>query len=254
MNYQIQTPVTRWFDGFRNGSTFSIPVCPQPLSLSDARAALPAEEFRLLLRQHLIDHPDLTLHDVAQELGVTRQRVGMMVGKLGRPTCAEVDRPAPKKEVAALGMAELRARVARGESAEKAAASLGLSLPAATKLGFRTKAVRPPHGTQAKLTTDCNCWRCRRAAGIALPRSPRAGEREKAAVLEWLAWVDPETGRGLSQTEIGRLVGIGQGAVSRIALASRGRVVLPPQTPPPAPEIGQTRQKSSKVESDTRSR
>jgi predicted transcriptional regulator len=253
MNYQIQTPVTRWFDGFRNGSTFSIPVCPQPLSLSDARAALPPEEFRQLLRQHLIDHPDLTLRDVAQELGVTRQRVGMMVGKLDRPTCAEVDRPAPKKEAAALGMAELRARVAAGESAERATSELGLSLSMAMHLGFRAKEVRPPHGTLEKARTGCGCWRCRRAAGLALPRAGRVGERERATVLDWLAWVNPETGRGLSQTEIGRLVGIGQGAVSRIALASRGRVVIPPQPSPPVPMIGQTRQKSSKGESDTRS-
>jgi predicted XRE-type DNA-binding protein len=208
MNYQVQTPV-------------SVPACPRPLSLSDARAALPPEEFRQRLRQHLLDHPDLTLRDVAQELGVTRQRVGLMVGKLDRPTCAEVGpRPAPKREAASKRMAELQTRVARGESAERAAASLGISLAAATKLGFSAKAVRPPHGTQARVEAGCPCWRCRRAAGVALPRGPRASAEQRAAVENWLAWVDPETGRGLSQTEIGRLVGIGQGAVSRIARAA----------------------------------
>jgi hypothetical protein len=208
MNYQVQTPV-------------SIPAYPRPLSLSDARAALPPEEFRQRLRQHLLDHPDLTLRDVARELGVTRQRAGALVGRLDRPTCAQPGpRPAPKREQAARGLAELAERVRVGDSAEQAARELDLSLPAAMKLGFRTKAVRPPHGTQARVEAGCPCWRCRRAAGVALPRGPRASAEQRAAVENWLAWVDPETGRGLSQTEIGRLVGIGQGAVSRIARAA----------------------------------
>jgi len=76
---------------------------------------------------------------------------------------------------------------------------------------------RPPHGSQGKLRGGCGCWRCRRAGGIALPRGPRTGPARRAAVEDWLAWTDPDDGTTLTQAEVGRLVGVGQGAVSRIA-------------------------------------
>ena len=201
---------------------FLIPAYPKPLSISQARVDLPPEEFRLRLRRHLQDHPHITLHQVAQQLNVTRQRINILVGKLNRPTCAHPDRPAPKREApkreaAKLKLADLRARVAGGEPAEAAAAALGISLHMAMRLGFRSREARPPHGSQGKLRGGCGCWRCRRAGGIALPRGPKTGLARRAAVEDWLAWTDPDDGTTLTQAEVGRLVGVGQGAVSRIA-------------------------------------
>jgi predicted XRE-type DNA-binding protein len=41
--------------------------------------------------------------------------------------------------------------------------------------------------------------------------------QQRAEALDWLAWTDPDDGRGLSQAKIGAVVGIGQAAVSRLA-------------------------------------
>jgi hypothetical protein len=163
----------------------------------------------------LLDHPELTLVQVAQALGVTRQRAAQLVGKLNRPNCMQGPHPAPKRDKARQKMIELSKRVALGEAASLVVQELGVSSFAVYELGFRVKAVRPPHGTKER-AAKCDCWRCRRAAGIALPRGPRTGAARQAAVLDWLAWADPDTGEGLRQTEIGKLAGVGQGMVSRI--------------------------------------
>ena len=202
-------------------STFSLADFPR--SLDAARVALPPQEFRSLLRQHLLAHPNVTLQQIAFALGVSRQRVHLLVGALHRPTCAHPGpHPAPKTEQARTHMAELVEKVRAGEPAEQAAKDLGISLTQATKLGFRVKKFRPAHGTRLRAAGDegrppCNCWRCRRALGVALPRGPKSGPVKKAKVLDWLAYRDPDTGEGLKQAEIGRLSGVGQGAVSRIA-------------------------------------
>jgi hypothetical protein len=193
---------------------------PLALSLSTlptARDLLSTQDFRLRLRKTLLDRPNLTLATVARALGVTRQYVGALVGRLDRPTCARHDKPGPKRDQALSHIKELTARVARGESAEAAARALGISLPAAAKLGFRTKAIRPSHGTWDRAKQGCGCWRCRRAAGIALPRGPKSGVATRAEVEDWLAWADPYDGTQLTQATIGRLAGTHQGAVSRIA-------------------------------------
>lgn len=187
----------------------------QPLTIPEARARLSPVEFRATLRRTLIEHPHLTLKTVANTLGVTRQRVNLMVGALGRPSCARPNKPAPRKEQARAKLAELKARVQAGETAEQAAAALGISLNQAMQLGFRVKEIRPPHGSNKR--TECRCWRCRHAGGIALPRGPRTGAAKKEAVLDWLAWADPDTGDGLRQVTIGRLAGVAQPVVSRIA-------------------------------------
>jgi hypothetical protein len=44
-------------------------------------------------------------------------------------------------------------------------------------------------------------------------------ERKRWEVVDWLAWTDPDDGTGLTQARIGRLVGVGQPVVSRVALA-----------------------------------
>lgn len=194
---------------------FQIPAYPKPLSISQARVDFPPEEFRLRLRKHLLDHPGLTLAQVARDLKITRQRVGGLVGKLDRPRHFAV-----KREEARARMIELRTRVANGESAEKASTEMGISLAAAVKAGFRSKDVRPAHGTQARMATGCNCWRCRRAAGIAVPRGTKMGPRVKAQVLDLLAWRDPDDQTPLTQATIGRLTNCGQAAVSRIARAA----------------------------------
>lgn len=186
------------------------------LTIPEARASLPIHEFRQALRQTLLENPDVTLQEVADQLGVTRQRVSLMVGRLGRPTCAHPNRPAPKKELAAQLLPQLIERVRRGEPAEKAAAKLGISLAQAMRLGFRAKQALPPHGTAAR-AEHCSCWRCRRATGQVRTRGRRADPAKLAQVHDWLAWTDPETGQPLSQFEIGRLAGVAQGAVSRIA-------------------------------------
>jgi hypothetical protein len=138
---------------------------------------------------------------------------------------------APERAKAEACLTELRARVAAGESASAVAKELGFSLSAAAVLGFRAKAVKPLHGTweraREKIGVDgevvqlgCNCWRCRRVAGLAVPRGPRITAAQKEQIIDWLAWTDPDDGRGLSQTEIGGLVGVGQMAVSRVAQAA----------------------------------
>lgn len=200
---------------------FQIPAYPKPLSISQARVVLPPEEFRTRLRAHLLDHPGLTLAQVAQHLNVTRQRVNLLVGKLNRPSCAHPNRPAPKTEAARRGMVKLVERVRAGEPAEQAAKALDLSMTQVMRLGFRVRKFCPPHGTRLRAVGDegvaaCPCWRCRRAVGKALRRGRPADQRTRAEVLDWCAWRDPDSGEGLRQIEIGRLTGIGQGAVSRI--------------------------------------
>ena len=199
---------------------FQIPHYPCPITLVQARVDLPPEEFRQRLRSHLQDHPGLTLAQVGRAMGVTRQRVSLMVGPLARPNCCQADHPAPKRDQAARHLAELRARVAAGESASSAAKALGISLLAALRLGFRVKAVRPPHGHEARAWLGCDCWLCRRAAGVSRRRSARAGARTKAEIHDWLAWADPIDGKSLSQAAVGKLVGVGQAAVSRVARAA----------------------------------
>ena len=190
----------------------------QLVSLLHSREALPLAEFRSRLRALLLADSSITLAAVAQFLGVTRQRVAALVGPLGRPNCCPSGpRPAPERDRAAACMTELRTRVAAGESAESAARALGLSLSMAMQLGFRAKSVRPAHGTKVRWQMGCNCWRCRRVAGAAVPRARKVSAKQRARVLDWLAWVDPDDGRRLSQTEIGKMVGIGQMAVSRIS-------------------------------------
>jgi hypothetical protein len=196
---------------------FTIPAHPRPISIQQARVDLPPEQFRLRLRSHLLKNPGLTLAQVARELKASRQYVSQLVGKLNRPNCASplFMRLAPKTEVARRRLPELTQLVSQGHSAEAAAAQLGISLGQAYKLGFRSRPLRPqPHGGERK---DCFCWRCRRAQGIARPRGPRTGPATKAQVLDWLAYRDPYDGEALSQATVGRLCGISQGAVSRIA-------------------------------------
>ena len=186
------------------------------LSISEARAQLAPVDFRLALRRTLLDNPALKLQEVATQLGVSRQAVGAMVGRLDRPTCAHPNRPAPKREAAKMKLADLSKRVAAGESPRAAADGLGISLAAAAKLGWRAKDVRPPHG---KGRTSCNCWRCRRAIGVTIPRGPRANPAMIVQVLDWLAWTDPDSGLPLTQAVIGDLVGVGQPVVSRLTRA-----------------------------------
>jgi hypothetical protein len=198
---------------------FSIPPYPPGVypSLAQARSTLPPPEFRSRLRQHLLDHPGVTLAQVGHQLGISRQRTAMLVGRLNRPNCAHAARPAPRKAEAARRLPELTARVAGGESAEKVAADLGISLSQSMRLGLRVRQVRPPHGTQERLAGGCGCWRCRRAGGISLPRGPRTGPAKRVAIIDWLAYRDPDTGLELRQTEIARLAGVHQPLVSRLA-------------------------------------
>jgi transposase len=93
-------------------------------------------------------------------------------------------------------MEELRARVAGGESAAGAARGLGISLVQARRLGFRVE-----------------------RAGAA--RAQGAGSGRRAEVVDWLAWIDPDSGTGLRQREVARLAGVAQQTVSRVALALR---------------------------------
>jgi hypothetical protein len=193
------------------------PLPSQTLSVSSlvtARDLLSPADFRLRLRRTLLSNPSLTLKQVAQALGVTRQCVGAIVGKLNRPT----GKPAIKREQARSKLTELRTRVAAGESAEHAAKELGISLGQAMTLGFRAHGIKPAHGSGNRAA--CRCWRCRRAAGIAVPRGPRLSDVHKAQVLDLLAWRDPDSGEGLSQRRIGEMVGAGQAAISRIARAA----------------------------------
>jgi len=208
---------------------------PSPIfhlaDLEPARLALSPPEFRAHLRRYLLEHPHVTLRRVADVLGVSRQKVGWMAGRLRRPSCClPGPRSAPERAKAEACLTELRARVAAGGSASKVAKELGFSLSAAAALGFRAKAVKPLHGTWERarekigvegeiVQLGCNCWRCRMAVGLAVPRGPRITAAQKAEILGWLAWTDPDDGRGLSQAVIGGLVGVGQMAVSRVAQA-----------------------------------
>ena len=191
---------------------------PALQSLIAERDALSPIGFRWRLREHLLTNPQITIQQVASSLGVTRQRVSWLVGPLGRPACcAPGPRSAPRREQAAARLADLRQRVAEGESADSAAKGLGISLAEAWRLGFRAKEARPVHGTWERAKVGCNCWKCRRVAGVAQPRSPRMTPSQIVGVHDWLAWSCPDSGVGLSQVAIGKLAGVGQGAVSRAA-------------------------------------
>lgn len=186
------------------------------LTISEARIQLSPQDFRLALRRTLLNNPSVKLKHVAAQLGVSRQCVNQIVGKLNRPSCAHPDRPAPRKEEAKQKLPQLIQKVKAGEPAERAAIELGISLAQAHRLGFRSRAIRSPHGTVQRSSEGCNCWRCRHAAGIALPRGPRTGPAKRAQILDWLAWQDPDTNQPLTQTTIGKLAGVAQTAVSRI--------------------------------------
>lgn len=188
---------------------------PRLIPLAEARLSLSPQEFRLKLRKVLLANPRITLKQIAKALNVTRQRVSLLVGRLDRPNCAPPGpRPAPKRDQAQAKMAELWERVSNGESAESAASNLGISLNQARQLGFKVHGVRPAHG---KGRQDCNCWRCRKAAGVALPRGPKSGPVRRAQVEDWLAYRDPDTDQPLRQVDIARMAGVGQGMVSRIS-------------------------------------
>ena len=194
------------------------PNAPRLIPLAEARAQLSPHDFRIKLRHAMLANPHLTLKKVATSLHISRQRVGLIVGRLNRPNCASnpAPRPAPKTEQAKQRMAELTQRVAQGESAEAAAAALGISLGQAYALGFRARGIKPAHGGGRK---DCFCWRCKKAQGLVTPRGPRSGSVRREAVLDWLAWVDPDSNENLTQARIARLVGVAQPMVSRIARA-----------------------------------
>ena len=98
----------------------------------------------------MLDHPDLTLRAVAEQLNITRQRVALMVGLLNRPSCAHPDKPAPKRDAARAALTELKNRVRAGEPAQAVVKDLGISLTQAMNLGFRVGSCRPAHGTQAE--------------------------------------------------------------------------------------------------------
>ena len=194
---------------------FQIPAYPQPLSISQARHDLPPEEFRQRLRSHLKANPGLTLAQVARQLNISRQAVHQITGKLNRPNASSplFFRTAPKTEQAKQKLPELNSMVARGDSAEQAAAKLGISINRAYALGFRSKTIRKPHGQNR---TGCNCTRCRKAHGLAIPRN-RIDSTMQAQILDWAAWSEPFTGEGLAQGEIARLLGVSQMTVSRTA-------------------------------------
>ena len=197
-------------------STTPPPTLLHLADLAPARLALPPADFRAHLRRYLLDHPQVRLQRVASELGVSRQKVGWLAGRLCRPNCC-LPRQALEREKAAALLPRLRERVAAGEPAAKVARELGLSMSTVAALGFRVRAIRPAHGTWARARKGCNCWRCRAVAGLTVPRGPRIPVEQVAEVVDWLAWVDPDTGERLRQAEVGRLVGVGQSAVSRVA-------------------------------------
>ena len=201
-----------------NVPTIPFKVPPHPGPISQARADLPPAEFRTYLRRHMAEHPGLTLGQVAKQLGLTRQRVHSITGPLGRPSCATPGpRPAPKRDQAQKLLVDLKIRVAQGEAADKAAKDLGISLAQAMQLGFRSKDCRPSHGTWDRAKSRCNCWRCRRVSGVALPRGPKSGPERKSLVIDLLAWTDPDDGSHLKQAQIARLAGVHQALVSRIS-------------------------------------
>lgn len=199
----------------------SIPAYPVPLSLAQARVDLPPEEFRTRLRSYLLDHPNITLQQVARQLNVSRQAVFQIVGRLNRPDCTSplFMRLAPKMQQAKEKLPELTQLVAQGLSAERAAAQLGISLPQAYQSGFRTRSIRSAHGTPAR-ARHCHCGRCRRSTGSITSRGRRVNTPQRLAIEDWLAWSDPQDGSRLTQQEIAQLVGISQGAVSRISRAA----------------------------------
>ena len=96
------------------------------------------------LRAFLLAHPQVTLAQTALRLGVTRQAVGQMVGRLDRPDGPPAQRAGPRspRRPPEAGFSG-RARCARR-------AALDISLNQAYRLGFRAHAVRSPHGTQAR--------------------------------------------------------------------------------------------------------
>ena len=113
------------------------------LSIPEARAQLAPADFRLALRRTLLDNPALKLQEVATQLGVSRQAVGAMVGRLDRPTCAHPNRPAPKREAAKMKLADLSKRVAAGESPRAAAMASGsVSQPRRSWAGGRKASAR----------------------------------------------------------------------------------------------------------------
>ena len=199
---------------------FTIPGYHQSISLAQARDTLPPELFRYRLRRHLLDHPGLTLVQVAKNLKVSRQCVSQMVGRLNRPNCAQPNRPSPRLDQAKQKLLELELKVLAGESASSAAHQLGLSVNQVYKSGFRTRDIRSPHGSQARLTAGCRCWRCRQAAGLV---ERRAGKTERASTLDWLAWRDPDTKQPLDPALIAKLSGANLPMVSRIARAAGGK-------------------------------
>jgi predicted transcriptional regulator len=195
---------------------FTIPAYPKPLSISQARASLPPEEFRTRLRSHLKSNPNITLAQVAQQLGVTRQCVSQLVGKLNRPDVASplFMRLSPKTEEARRKLTQLTTLVAQGLSAERAAAKLGISLNQAYCLGFKAKVCRVPHGDKRK---ECSCFRCRRVKGLVKTSRIRLTAVQRLEVEDWLSWSDPQDGSRLSHEVIARLVGVAQRPVSWIA-------------------------------------
>ena len=191
--------------------------------LLQARSTTPPAQFQRQLRQIMLDRPDLTLRSVADSLGLTRQRVSAMVGPLGRPNCAtRPNRPAPMRVAAQQRLKEFTKRVAKGQLVAQAAAALGISPNAAWKLGFRARTIRPPHGTAARAALNCNCWRCRRAAGVTRSYHKTSSAQQtarQAQIVDWLAWTDPDDGSHLTQDQIGRLAGVRQCVVSRVKRA-----------------------------------
>ena len=206
MNAPTPTPNTQRID---------VASDPQKLLafLPPLRDSLRPRDFHSRLRDYLLLHPTLTLRQVAQSLSISRQAVSNMVGRLDRLTCAAPNRPAPKTDHARANLKALAALVAQGRTAQQAADQLGVSLSGAVLAGFRVKAIRKPHG---KGREGCGCWRCRRAAGLAVPRGTRT-RMDAAATLDWLAWNDPDDGRFLSQKSVAALSGTRQQTVSRLA-------------------------------------
>ena len=138
-------------------------------TLSAVRVACSPDEFRADLRALLLAYPTLTLRQVALALGCSPQRVSRLVGPLSRPHSLPHPPPSPAL------LSAFRARVATGEPAAAAARSLGLSISTITKLGFRSREVRPVAHGAGQGRPGCGCWRCRRAAGVARPRAARQG-------------------------------------------------------------------------------
>jgi hypothetical protein len=146
-----------------NSPTSSHSPTPSPIfhlaDLEPARLTLSPPEFRAHLRHYLLEHPHVTLRRVADSLGVSRQKVGWMAGRLHRPSCClPGPRSAPERAKAEACLIELRARVAAGESASAVAKELGFSLSAAAALGFRAKAVKPLHDLGAGKGEDRGGW------------------------------------------------------------------------------------------------